>query len=111
MKLSEEWILFILWALSVLFVITFSNCYTVNNPQSYPLTDRDNKLHQYKEDVTVYHAGYKDLTRYCQVHYKWEYINIINTRNNEKLFTVRNKPVPKIRRPRSIRKHRWPWRL
>ena len=93
MKLSEEWILFIMWALAVLFVITFSNCYTVNNPQSYPLTDRDNKLHQ----------------RYCQVHYKWEYINIINTRNNEKLFTVRNKPVPKIRRPRSIRRHRWPW--
>ena len=50
----------------------------MNDLPSYPLKDSVNKLHRYKEDVTLYHTGRRDMARYCQLHYNWEYINIVN---------------------------------
>ena len=79
MNISEEWELVILWILVILFLLIFAGCYTMNDLPSHPLKDRNNKLHRYKDDVTLYHSGRKNIARYCQVHYGWEYISIIST--------------------------------
>ena len=86
----------------VLFILIFISCHTINNIQSYPLKDKYNKLHRYKEDVTLHHSGRRDMARYCQIHYKWEYISIVSTLKDvdwmskehiEKEYIVRDKPV------------------
>ena len=87
----------------IIVILIFISCHTINNIQSYPLKDKYNKLHRYKEDITLYHIGRRDMPRYCQVHYEWEYISIVNTLKNvdwmsekhiKKEFIVRDKPAP-----------------
>jgi len=104
MKLSEEWELLILYLVVILLLLIFVGCHTIYNIRSYPLKDKYNRLHKYKEDVTLHHSGRRDIARYCQIHYKWEYISIINTLKDvdwmskehiKKEFIVRDKPAPK----------------
>ena len=104
MNITEEWELFILYLLAILFLLIFVGCYTMKSLPSHSLKDRENKLHKYRDDITAYHSGHRDLARYCQVHYEWEYISIINTlkdvdwmsaKHIKKEFIVRNKRSPK----------------